>query len=1166
MKLNAKRNILSFCISAILVPSYLQATPTLEIENNTAIWTGSGMVHNDSLIESGGQGINNMVIDNVNTENFQQGSSFWGMYYKSAISLGGGNGVNTSDMQYGDLRLSAIHSSIKGTSDFWQWAGLYVRSDTSNATVSVDSNSVIDLTSTRKTDWTELAGILAENKGENGIVNISLSEGSDITITMQEKVNNTEINTGVLAFAEKGKASISAEKNTYITTNGYGLDGIKAWTKEGSVVIHDGTITTNGDSGRGIHSHGVAGGNGKLEVANLENGVITINGKDSIGIKSYNEGNGGVSLYNAGQIYLNENAENSTAMWAQTNINDNETGKIITNVINSGEIYSKGDSTVGIRAENKYDSGLVNIINEKLITLDGKNGNGILANNYQRDGQASTAAINVGNSGSILLGEEVENSTAIVVNNYTSEGDTTVMNDGKIVSNGKNSHAISVTANSNVNLVNSGEITTRHGNGITAATSSGNLNIHSAGKLIVEGEESVGITGIGTGSGMHQIVVHSGSHIEAGKGKGAIKIQSGGQANVTIESGASIHGGAGNGYGVHVEGLALPTPGTTISQMTLNNAGIISSQNDQAIIVNSKSGTNMEINNVGLIEGYLTVAGADTTMNNSGIINLRNLASTQSGLPRDTKSVAIMQFGEGNNTVNHQRDAILQLAEVSGEHKIDDSGSFITSSNRSIYDSGITQGQLLNVNTFNNAGILDLSVNQLAGDLLAITGNGDLTGQSIFDGGTVTSGGGTFISQSGVLILDTVLNAGGENSESDILVVDNAQNGSGSTQVFINNTGGKGELTLGDGIQIVNVLSNADSDAFKLANGSIKAGAYEYTLHQGSLANPQNNSFYLRATEKQINPDVGSYLANQSLAAGLFMHSLHDRLGEPQYTQRYMTEGSTKPAMWIRAVAGNSKGDTAGRAIRQDTNSRILHLGGDLTRWGNDSGDRLHLGVMGAWGRAETVSTSKATGSKSRGNLEGYGLGAYLTWYNEPQDANGLYADLWGMYNWFDNKTDSSRSYDSNSWVASLETGYAITVRDFEKWSLVVEPQGQLSYMHSDTSRIEDNNGMQVDNTSGSGFAGRVGVRTVLKPSVTDNNAKFQPFITANWLYNDAKGSMDFNGKSFSSDMPKHRFEIKVGLQAEVKKDWHIYGQLSGQVGENNYSYKAAQLGIRYNF
>jgi hypothetical protein len=28
-----------------------------------------------------------------------------------------------------------------------------------------------------------------------------------------------------------------------------------------------------------------------------------------------------------------------------------------------------------------------------------------------------------------------------------------------------------------------------------------------------------------------------------------------------------------------------------------------------------------------------------------------------------------------------------------------------------------------------------------------------------------------------------------------------------------------------------------------------------------------------------------------------------------------------------------------------------------------------------------------------------------------------------------------------------------------------------------------------------------------------------------------------------ASDTPKHRFEAKVGLQTEVKKDWHIYAE-----------------------
>jgi autotransporter family porin len=144
--------------------------------------------------------------------------------------------------------------------------------------------------------------------------------------------------------------------------------------------------------------------------------------------------------------------------------------------------------------------------------------------------------------------------------------------------------------------------------------------------------------------------------------------------------------------------------------------------------------------------------------------------------------------------------------------------------------------------------------------------------------------------------------------------------------------------------------------------------------------------------------------------------------------------------------------------------------------------------------------------------------------------------------------------------------GYAATLHAFEKWRWMVEPQGQLSYVHSSVSEIKDKNGMRVDNADGNGFASRLGVRTLLKPEKTNKDALFQPFLTVNWLYNDAKNSMDFNGASMASDTPKHRFEAKVGLQTEVKKDWHIYGQLSGQLGENNYSHKAAQLGLRYNF
>ena len=122
-----------------------------------------------------------------------------------------------------------------------------------------------------------------------------------------------------------------------------------------------------------------------------------------------------------------------------------------------------------------------------------------------------------------------------------------------------------------------------------------------------------------------------------------------------------------------------------------------------------------------------------------------------------------------------------------------------------------------------NSGLIDLTENNQAGDVLVISG-GSTAG---------TYGGAQYISNGGTLALDTVLNEGGVNSLSDILVLDDAVTGTSATKLAINHVSGEGALTQGNGIKLVEVLGTSDSDAFTL-NAPVKAGRYEYVLNQGA--------------------------------------------------------------------------------------------------------------------------------------------------------------------------------------------------------------------------------------------------------------------------------------------------------------------------------------------
>ena len=125
---------------------------------------------------------------------------------------------------------------------------------------------------------------------------------------------------------------------------------------------------------------------------------------------------------------------------------------------------------------------------------------------------------------------------------------------------------------------------------------------------------------------------------------------------------------------------------------------------------------------------------------------------------------------------------------------------------------GPVQGQILGATTFTNSGTINLQANPVAGDVLLISG-GHTPG---------ANGGGTFISNGGRLLIDTVLNEGGANSRSDVLVVDGTSVGAGgASRLFVGNVGGAGALTVGDGIAVVQVLDPVRSagGVFALCTG-----------------------------------------------------------------------------------------------------------------------------------------------------------------------------------------------------------------------------------------------------------------------------------------------------------------------------------------------------------
>ena len=114
--------------------------------------------------------------------------------------------------------------------------------------------------------------------------------------------------------------------------------------------------------------------------------------------------------------------------------------------------------------------------------------------------------------------------------------------------------------------------------------------------------------------------------------------------------------------------------------------------------------------------------------------------------------------------------------------------------------------------------------------------------------GNVLHVNGNFIGAAGsTLAINTFL--GGDGSPSDTLVISGAgAAATGNTMVHVTNVGGPGEETTANGILVVNATGGATtaSGAFTLANGELRAGAFDYDLFRGGVSGSPN-SWFLRS-------------------------------------------------------------------------------------------------------------------------------------------------------------------------------------------------------------------------------------------------------------------------------------------------------------------------------
>ncbi|HHR4212707.1 TPA: fibronectin-binding autotransporter adhesin ShdA [Salmonella enterica] len=492
--------------------------------------------------------------------------------------------------------------------------------------------------------------------------------------------------------------------------------------------------------------------------------------------------------------------------------------------------------------------------------------------------------------------------------------------------------------------------------------------------------------------------------------------------------------------------------------------------------------------------------------------------------------------------------------------------------------------------------------------------NGDLINM-----GTITSGSsastpgntlyvdGNYTGNGGSLYLNTVL--GDDDSATDKLVI--TGDASGTTDLYINGIGDGAQTT--NGIEVVDVGGVSTSDAFVLKN-EVNASLYTYRLYW----NESDNDWYLASKAQsddddsggddtpsdggddggdvtppddggdggnvtppddggdvtppddggdvapQYRADIGAYMGNQWMARNLQMQTLYDREGS-QYRN---ADGS----VWARFKAGKAESEAVSGNIDMDSNYSQFQLGGDILAWGNGQ-QSFTVGVMASYINADTDSTGNRGADCSQftssGNVDGYNLGVYATWFADAQTHSGAYVDSWYQYGFYNNSVESgdagSESYDSTANAVSLETGYRYDIALSNGNTVSLTPQAQVVWQNYSADSVKDNYGTRIDGQDGDSWTTRLGLRVDGK-LYKGSRTVIQPFAEANWLHTSDDVSVSFDDATVKQDLPANRAELKVGLQADIDKQWSVRAQVAGQTGSNDFGDLNGSLNLRYNW
>ncbi|MEQ5128512.1 autotransporter outer membrane beta-barrel domain-containing protein [Providencia alcalifaciens] len=1050
-----------------------------------------------------------------------------------------------------------------------------------------------------------LVGFIGDNKGTPYTATISASNSS--TVNIGEQSNISALSPYSFGVVSSDSATINITNSKVNSVSNYSFS---VAAKQSGIVNISGSEITSESGGNKLPSSGSVLSSGNGAVVNIENSKIiaSSNGSttDDNGLHIINsagvisEGNGEVNITNSS---INTSGDVSSGIFAQANGNVFGSGiDVTTSGKKSSAIEVTGESTAIINNNSVIkttgdDSHGINLSGGK-VTLS--------ESSVTTEGQSNT--VNAQGSNSSLSIEKSELSTfgdsahAIYIGNKANAS----LNKIEVSTSGLSSYGVLATDKdtkvsiTDSSITTSGDINSAQNYSSNAVVSQfgSAITLNGTNKIKTKGNKAAGLLSQVSGEGLDTSIITTGHTDISTEGNNAFGLVS-----------CSLQGGGRECLSILEEGNDGSSPsskslieGTGITVNTIGEASYAAYANGKDASINIKqaslSTTGANAHGIAIRQGSVTGDGLNVKVtgigaNGAALYNGGTLNLSNSNLVSESAN-GVLITGNGTDSAVVSLDkstvdgASSAIAINNGSANINLTDSYLMSSKSNVlFDN---KGGEITVNaqnsTLDGVSVLgdhsktDVSLvnsvwEQSSGSVMTnlIMSNSDLyfrknNDQTLPSSNNTVHVKGNYYGDNATIHFVTRLED--DNSETNKLVIDGDT--SGTSLVSVSNAGGMGGQTV-NGIKLISVAGESNG-VFK-QQSRIVAGAHDYLLTKkdkdwylvSHLTNPT------QASKPLVRPEAGSYLANNIAANTMFNLSLYDRIGSAYHAD---FNGENNHSLWLRQVGEHSSFNDTSDSTKTRANSFTTQLGGDIYKGSSNGNDAITFGVFGGYGYSSSKTKNHLTGYSAKGHVDGYSIGLYGTWFENPQQEKGLYVDSWLQYAWFNNSVDgqelSTEKYKSKGATVSLEIGSINKVKEFvaddgSRTSLTVKPHSQLIYMGVKPDAFVESNGTVVKSNISENLQTKLGVRLSLNKKFIDVNKEIKditPFVEANWIHNTKGNSVSMNGYNIDEGGVKNLAQFKIGVDGKINNNLSIWANTSVQAGAHDNTSIQGMVGLSY--